>query len=209
MTGIIDSFDWPFVVFAAVLIVVSVGATILTDLLLRQRRQRAAQYQRLFGALTNMNQGLCMFDAQGRLVVWNERYKEMYGISADRISVGSSVPDLLSARIAAGTFPLDPGKYDAELRDALKSGKAFIKNVELADGRCVAVVNQPIDGGGWVATHEDVTERVRAERELARTRAFLDAVISNVPTPIIVKSLPDMRYLLINKEAEKFLGLKA
>ena len=49
------------------------------------------------------------------------------------------------------------------------------------------MVNQPIEGGGWVATHEDITERKRAERELEQTRAFLDTIIENVPSPIIVK----------------------
>src|SRR5689334_15629526 len=83
MTGLFGLFGnavWQLIAFAAVLIAASVGATILTDMLLRQRRERAEQYRRLFGAITNMNQGLCMFDAQGRLVVWNERYRQMYGI---------------------------------------------------------------------------------------------------------------------------------
>jgi diguanylate cyclase (GGDEF)-like protein/PAS domain S-box-containing protein len=170
----------------------------------RARRDVREQHLRLNGALNNMNQGLCMFDAQNRLMVWNARYQEMYRIAPERIWVGCTIRDLLDARIAAGTFPLDPGKYDAELREALKQGKVFVNDVELDDGRVIAVVNQPIEGGGWVATHEDITERIRAERELGRTRAFLDTIISNVPTPIIVKSLPDLRYLLINKEAEKF-----
>src|SRR6188508_1629631 len=50
--------------------------------------------------------------------------------------------------------------------------------------------------GGWVATHEDVTERNLAERELESTRSFLSRIIENVPSPIIVKSIPDLRYLL-------------
>ena len=57
-----------------------------------------------------------------------------------------------------------------------------------------------------MATHEDISERMRAQRELDKTRAFLDTIIDNVPTPVIVKSLPEMRYLLVNKEAEKFFG---
>jgi diguanylate cyclase (GGDEF)-like protein/PAS domain S-box-containing protein len=116
---------------------------------------------------------------------------------------------LLDARIAAGTFPLDPSRYDAELRAALKAGKTFTLNVELSDGRVIAVVNQPIAGGGWVATHENITERKRAEEELGRTRSFLDTIISNVPTPIVVKDVANFRYLLVNKAAEKFFGIPA
>ena len=144
-----------------------------------------------------------MFDAENRLQVWNERYREMYGIDPKQIWTGCTVRDLLKARIAAGTFPLDPEKYDSELREAIKQGKVYVITVELADGRTIAVVNQPIDGGGWVATHEDISERMRAQRELDKTRAFLDTIIDNVPTPIIVKSLPDMRYLLVNKRGRK------
>jgi PAS domain S-box-containing protein len=70
------------------------------------------------------------------------------------------------------------------------------------------VVNQPMDNGGWVATHEDISERKRAERELEQTRSFLNTVIENVPSPIIVKDMPGLRYRLINRAAEKFLGVK-
>ena len=169
-------------------------------------RDFIADTKRVAGALNNMNQGLCMFDAENRLQVWNERYREMYGIDPKRIWTGCMVRDLLKARIAAGTFPLDPEKYDSELREAIRQGKVYVITVELADGRTIAVVNQPIAGGGWVATHEDISERMRAQRELDKTRAFLDTIIDNVPTPVIVKSLPEMRYLLVNKEAEKFFG---
>ena len=88
-----------------------------------------------------------------------------------------------------------------------KEGKALTLNIELNDGRVIAVVNQPIDGGGWVATHEDITERKRAERELEQTRSFLDTIVENVPSPIIVKDVHTLRYLLINRAAENFLGI--
>src|SRR5262249_12489868 len=58
------------------------------------------------------------------------------------------------------------------------------------------------------ATHEDITERKRAEQELERTRAFLDTIIENVPSPIIVKEAPSLRYLLLNRAAEGFLGVE-
>ncbi|HZS62900.1 MAG TPA: EAL domain-containing protein [Xanthobacteraceae bacterium] len=171
------------------------------------RRKLREQNARLDGAINNMVQGLCMFDADNRLLVWNERYRAMYNIEPHRIWRGCTIRDLLDARIAAGTFPLDPARYDAELRAALKEGKTFPIEIELADGRHVVVVNKPIEGGGWIATHEDVTERKRAQRELEQTRAFLDTIIENVPSPIIVKSAQDLRYLLINRAAEQYLGV--
>ena len=170
------------------------------------RRGVSEQNARLDAALNNMIQGLCMFDAHNRLVVWNERYRAMYNIDPLGIWRGCTISDLLKARIAAGMFPLDPEKYDRDLRAALKQGKCVTLNIDLADGRTISVVNQPIESGGWVATHEDVSERKRAERELENTRSFLNMIIENVPSPIIVKD-PDLRYLLFNRAAEKCLGV--
>ena len=86
----------------------------------RVRQKLSEQNKRLDGALNNMIQGLCMFDAQNRLVVWNERYRAMYNIDPLRIWRGCTIRDLLDARIAAGTFPLDPARYDGELRACVR-----------------------------------------------------------------------------------------
>jgi PAS domain-containing protein len=64
-----------------------------------------------------------------------------------------------------------------------------------------------MESGGWVATHEDVTEYKIAKRELEQTRSFLDTIIEHVPSPIVVKGAQDLRYLLINRAAEKYLGV--
>ncbi len=171
------------------------------------RRKLASQNMQLDAALNNMIQGLCMFDAQNRLLVWNERYRAMYNIDPTRIWRGCTIRDLLNARVAAGTFPLDPARYDDDLRAAVARSNTFVVTVELNDGRIIEVVNHPIEGGGWVATHEDITERTRAERELEQTRSFLDTIIENVPSPIVVKGAQDLQYMLINRAAEQYLGI--
>ncbi|HVZ51536.1 MAG TPA: EAL domain-containing protein [Pseudolabrys sp.] len=172
------------------------------------RRKLSEQNLRLDGAINNMSQGLCMFDGHNRLVVWNERYRAMYNIDPRRMHCGMTVRDLLDARIAAGTFPLDPERYAAQLRAALAQGNSFTLNIELNDGRTIAVVNQPMADGGWVATHEDISARRQAVCEMERTRMFLDTIIENVPSPIIVKDISNLRYLLINRAAEEHLGLE-
>jgi len=174
----------------------------------RVRRILSEQNRQLDGALNSMIQGLCMFDARDRLMIWNQRYIEMYHIDRKRIWRGCSLRDVLYARLAAGTFPHDPDAYQAERQAALDKGETFTLTVELADGRITTIVNHAMAGGGWVAMHEDVTERVRAERALEQTRSFLDTIIENVPSPIIVKSIPDLRYLLVNRAAEKYLGIE-
>jgi diguanylate cyclase (GGDEF)-like protein/PAS domain S-box-containing protein len=175
----------------------------------RRNREKLSERNRwLDAAIDNMIQGLCMFDAQNRLMVWNERYQSMYNIDPTKIWRGCTVRDLLDARVAVGAFPLDSAGYEAKLNEALKQNKALTLNIELADGRTIHVVNRPTPSGGWVATHEDITERKTAERELENARAFLDTIIENVPSPIIVKSLPDKRYVLLNRAAENHLGVK-
>ncbi len=192
----------------AVIAAMVLGTSLLGAWLDRRNRQKIKEQNlRLDGALNNMLQGLCMFDAENRLILWNERYRSMYNIDPQRIWRGCGIRDLLDARIAAGTFPLNPERYETQLRAALKEGKSFTQHIELADGRNIQVVNQPIPTGGWVATHEDMTERTHAERSLERTRSFLDTIIENVPSPIIVKEIPSLRYILINRAAEEYLGV--
>jgi diguanylate cyclase (GGDEF)-like protein/PAS domain S-box-containing protein len=166
------------------------------------------QNRRLHGALEHMTQGLCMFDAQNRLLVWNERYRAMYNIDPKRMRTGCPGRELIEARIAAGTFPLDPDRYRKELLAALARREVFTLTVDMPDGRVIAVVNSPMESGGWVTTHEDITERKKAERVLEQTRKFLDTVIENVPSPIVVKDIPELRYLLINRAAERFFGIR-
>jgi diguanylate cyclase (GGDEF)-like protein/PAS domain S-box-containing protein len=199
----------PAISFALAAVVGSLACFGLAETLTARRNQQqlSEQNMRLGGAVNNMVQGLCMFDADNRLLVWNERYRAMYDIDPRHIWRGCTIRDLLDARIAAGTFPLDPASYDAELRAALKQGKTFTLTIGLNDERTIAVVNQPTEDGGWVATHEDITERKRAECELEHTRTFLDTIIENVPSPIIVKDVKSRRYLLMNRAAEGYLGV--
>ena len=213
--GPVQEIDHAALARSSLALLVAVVAAIILGLCMfgvwseRRNREKLSERNRwLDAAIDNMIQGLCMFDAQNRLMVWNERYRSMYNIDPSKIWRGCTIRDLLDARVAAGTFPLDAERYDAELRAALQAGKTFPLHIELADGRVINVVNQPTKTGGWVATHEDITDRKTAERELENARAFLDTIIENVPSPIIVKSLPDKRYVLINKAAEGHLGVK-
>src|ERR1700750_2949259 len=141
------------------------------------------------------------------LLVGNERYRTMYNIAPDGLSYGMSLRDVLMARAAAGTFSPDPDRYISELNDLIGGGKPLTMTTTRGDGRVVALVNQPTAGGGFVATHEDITARTQVERALAHTHAFLDSIIENVPTPIMVKDIKSLRYLLTNRAAEAYLGV--
>jgi diguanylate cyclase (GGDEF)-like protein/PAS domain S-box-containing protein len=173
----------------------------------RSKAQLHAYSVQLDTALNNMVQGLCMFDAAEGLVLCNQRYIQMYGLSPELTKAGRTLRELLAFRAAAGTFTGDPEQYRSELRAAIDQGQTKRQTTELADGRTISVVNQPMAGGGWVATHEDTTERRKAEKELNRTRTFLNTVIENVPATLLVKDAHDRRYVLVNRSGEEFFGV--
>jgi len=108
-----------------------------------------------------------MFDSETRLTFCNQRYLELYGLSPQIVKPGCHLRDLLRHRIDIGNFTDDPDQYVARLKDGIAEGKTFNQIVNLPDGRAFSVVNKPIPGGGWLATHEDVTERQRSEDRIA------------------------------------------
>src|SRR5262245_43265486 len=135
------------------------------------RRLRAHNF-RLDTAVNHMSQGLLMFDASARLVLCNERYLQMYGLSPDIVRPGCTLRQLLDHRIATGSFSAgDPDQYIGDLRAAIAKGETVNNLVELTDGRIIAVSSRPMAGGGWVATHEDITEQKQAEKAVAAARA--------------------------------------
>src|SRR4029077_14070274 len=80
------------------------------------------------------------------------------------------------------------------------------KIIDTPDRRSIRVVNQPLANGGWVATHEDITDARGAEQERDRNRKFLDLIIDNVPATIIVKDARSRKFVLINQTGEAYLG---
>jgi methyl-accepting chemotaxis protein len=141
-------------------------------------------YARIKLALNNMSEGLCMFSAAGRLIVCNERYVQMYGLSPELARRGSTLRELLEQRRAAGNFDGNPEQYIADLITNITKGKVFTKVIEHR-GRLISITNRPMADGGWVATHNDVTEQRHAE--LQRTtmaehesrRAKVEAAIAS------------------------------
>ena len=155
--------------------------------------------------LNNMAQGLNVFDSIGRLVLCNDRYVEMYRLPRAAVKPGITVRQLIAMRIEAGTFfKADPDEYADGLMTSILNRTPKQAELEVPDGRVINVISHPIQGGGWVVTHKDVTERCDAKREIEATRNFLQTVIENVPTPIVVKDVRTRTYILVNRAAEQF-----
>jgi len=142
-------------------------------LALAQERERAnrelrQQHFRLGAALGNMSQALCMFDAANRLVVANRRLSEMFDLPAAAIEPGIAL-DLLIAQ-ACDSSNLQP----KEVHDIARSVRRLIARRrpiawfwDTADGRALSLNFQPMEDHGWLVTIEDVTERRKADAQIA------------------------------------------
>jgi diguanylate cyclase (GGDEF)-like protein/PAS domain S-box-containing protein len=125
------------------------------------------QYERLSAAINNMPLGLCMFDAEQKLIVCNQRYAEIYGVSEEHTRVGTPLEAILEHRLLVAA-DADGGEHTVmERLAAIRAGKTWFSSNELSDGRVIAVLHHPLSNGGSVATHEDVTERREAEQRIA------------------------------------------
>jgi NO-binding membrane sensor protein with MHYT domain len=128
-------------------------------------------------ALDNMSQGLCMFDADGRILLFNQRYVELMDRSGMPLQ-GRMLIDVLRELKAVGEWDGDPDEFfNAVVADA-KAGRTVTKTMGRS-GRSLRVVDQPMKGGGWVATFEDITEWQAAQEQISHM-ARHDA-LTNLP----------------------------
>jgi diguanylate cyclase (GGDEF)-like protein len=129
--------------------------------------QLETAHNQIDSALNNITQGLVMFDGQARVVIVNERLLEMYKLSRDVVKPGCSLRAFMHHRKEVGLLKGDPDQYAEEILQRMASGKPSGQLSETTDGRTVYSVMQPMPGGGWVATFDDITERKRVEEKMA------------------------------------------
>jgi len=195
--------------FAAIYIT---GAALIITLLIvgggafvarRVGRNLQAQNHKLDAALNNMSQGLTMFDGAGRLIVYNDRYRELYKLPPGSLKPGITLQEVLRLRAESGTCFVPSHKssidYIEELFLKVKNGRPYSFVSEIDDGRTIAIVNHPMSGGGWVATHDDITEARRREESFR-------LLFEGNPIPMWVHDLGSMRFLAVNDAAIAHYG---
>jgi diguanylate cyclase (GGDEF)-like protein/PAS domain S-box-containing protein len=157
------------------------------------------QEEQLNAALENISQGVCMFDASQRLIICNKQYADIYGLDDEQTKPGTPLHAILENRIASGNAPED---YETYIRDRLNEvsvNQPYQTINRLRDGRYVAVVHRPMGNGGWVATHQDITEARNREESFR-------LLFEGNPVPMWVIDRVSLRFLAINEAAVAHYG---
>jgi diguanylate cyclase (GGDEF)-like protein/PAS domain S-box-containing protein len=202
-----------FLIAAAILsaLVIAVILSLIVRQLSRQHRSSrerlALEKLRLDTAVNNMNQGLLLFDSSHRLVVCNQRFIEIYGLSPDVVKPGCTFRDLIAHRSEVGSLRGDVDQHCLRMLEHLSRGESVINPAP--GGRSIQVTHRLVSDGGWVATHEDITERVKRE-------ASFRLLFENNPVPMWVFDQHSLDFIAVNQAAidkygysrEKFLSLK-
>jgi diguanylate cyclase (GGDEF)-like protein/PAS domain S-box-containing protein len=187
---------------------------------LHEQAKANAIAERFDTALNNMSHGLGFFDGDQRLIVCNRRYMEMYDLPADNVKPGTTLSEIVALRHQAGSFPdMTPEAYLAKRGDLVGDNPSHDWTIQLKDGRVFQIRHRPMPDGAWIATHEDITERHRAEQALTEAKAaaeraeqaaraahttLVDA-LDVVPEAILIFD-PDDRLVLWNRPCGDIFG---
>jgi PAS domain-containing protein len=154
----------------------TMAAAVRGVMFLRARRVEPKNDERqseLEAVLNHLPQGICIFDSAARIVMWNERYKQMCGLPPGLEKHGLTLGDILAQRAAAGTFSGNVDRYVAETVREMAEGRPIEKIVERG-GRTITTANRPLPGGGWTSSHEDITAQRLAERQIREAHSELE-----------------------------------
>jgi len=146
-------------------------------------------------ALENMSHGLCMFDAEGRILLYNQRYSEMMGRSGLSLK-GRSLLEVVRDQKAINLWDGDPDQFFAEVTAAARAG-ASVTKIVARQGRSIRVVDQPMKGGGWIATFEDITEWQQAQEQIFHM-ARHDA-LTNLPNRTLFREQLEQALRLVKR----------
>ena len=127
------------------------------------------QNVRFEAALRYLPVGFSMFDKKQKLVVCNGAYRSMYALSETETRPGTSFAEIIQ-RYAGGRESILQGRLSEWLSGHMRrlgQGRAFTDQIGLDDGRTILVRVGPVEGGGWVDVHEDITERSLQEAKIA------------------------------------------
>jgi diguanylate cyclase (GGDEF)-like protein/PAS domain S-box-containing protein len=158
-------------------------------------------HERLRQAVDMLPQGIVILDPDGRYVLWNKQYSEIYNKTADLFEEGARLEDTLRVGVARGDYPEATGHEEDWIAERLKKLHEPGKRHEqtLSDGRVILIEERRTDDGGVVGLRVDITE-------LKRREASFRLLFDGNPVPMIICALDDERILGVNDSAVVHYG---
>jgi signal transduction histidine kinase len=131
---------------------------------------------RLRDAIESINEGFCLFDKDGRLVMFNEQFRAMYPKSAPAIYPGVSMTEMLRYSAASGELGAidNPAQFAEEVRRNYEANPELRYQRQLADGRWILVSQRRTSDGGYVGLRTDITSVKENEAALHRATDELE-----------------------------------
>jgi len=163
-------------------------------------------------AIDRISSGVCTFSPSAEIVVCNQAYLQMYGLSPQIVKPGCTLRRLIEHRRDVGLFQGDVDDYVASILATIAEGEPDTRLRRTPDGRTIKITDYPMRAGGWVVTHEDISERLRAdEAEKAKLKAIgelvsLQTLIDWLPDNVWVKDA-NCRFIISNNATAVQIGL--
>lgn len=161
----------------------------------------------LQATIENINQGISVVDQNLRLVVWNQRYLELFRFPDHLIRVGAPMDRIFRYNAHNGEYgPGDPEEHVQLLLDNIRAGQPHRYVRYRQDGSVLEVQGNPMPGGGFVYTYQDITQQKRIEEALIRSENNIRIYTDNVPA-LIAYFDKESRYLFTNRAYEQAFSI--
>ena len=146
-----------------------------SEIVQKRKRELERQNIRLDAAVNNISQGLCMFDAKGRLVICNQPYARIYNLPDHLVRPGARLDDILDSLFEQGMSAGGTREDYVRWRKEVIARGEYDKTILELGNRTIMMQHHPMKDGGFVSTHEDITEQ-RQQEERIRHMARHDAL---------------------------------
>jgi signal transduction histidine kinase/HPt (histidine-containing phosphotransfer) domain-containing protein len=142
----------------------------------RAKRQADEKSALLETTLANLSDGVTVFDANYRLVTWNDRLEEVIGLPGTLLFEGATYESIIRAQAEGGEFGSDDIETEVRRRlDVVRAGSFGVYERTRPDGRVIEIKRTGLPGGGFVTAYTDITPRRRGEEEMRRAREIAEA----------------------------------
>ncbi|HEY7248788.1 MAG TPA: PAS-domain containing protein [Xanthobacteraceae bacterium] len=163
--------------------------------------------ERLDEVFQNTSHGLCLFDANERLIFCNEQYLSIYGFDRNKIQAGIEYRNILSHAATLDHFSgLSAEELYERCVNALQNREMAKYQVQLSNGRVIEKIVRPLADGSWIAEHREVTVEKRHEEALHERNLLLDATLEHMAHGLCAFDR-DLRVIVVNRRYLDMYGL--